>query len=615
MPTPVIQQRPPRRRLADNLRASAGVVVAPDLAASPARARMSGGAAGESGSASALDRLNAAMAELKAQAVLPFIHQSLLFMRADDHRKGAEMALKALEIDERCGIGWHLLAICREKAGDFTGSLKCYETALELCPDEPEIANDLGRLAYAMGMKDTAEQLFAHYLRRKPDQPEGVNNLACAQRDQLRFAESIETLRPAIEAHPEHPLLWNTLGTILAEQGEMANSLTFFEEALRLDPAFAKARYNLANALLALGDAPKALAECEAAIPGVTLGSEKAMMKLARSTMLLASGRLAEGWDAYEVRLDPDFADVTHFLIDAPQWTPDQPLEGKKLLLVGEQGLGDEVLFANIVPDMIEAIGPAGQLSLAVEPRLVGLFQRSFPQARVGAHATFRVDHHTVRTAPFAKSTPRTPRADRIDAYAPLATPLRRFRREVESYPETRAFLTADPAQVARWTAELAALGPEPKIGVVWKSLKVDSGRHRFYSPFEDWAPVLGTPGVRFVNLQYGDCAAELAEAKRRFGMEIWSPPGLDLRADLDGVCALSSALDLVIGPANAATNLSAACGVPTWLISTPGAWPRLGTDRYPWYPSVRVFTPPFHNDWAPVMQDVATALAMLPRA
>ncbi|CAN5156506.1 glycosyltransferase FlmG [soil metagenome] len=612
MPTPVIQNRPPRRRLADNLRASAGVVIAPDLAASPARARMSAGAAGESGASGALDRLNAAMAELKAQAVLPFIHQSLLFMRADDHRKGAEMALKALEIDERCGIGWHLLAICREKAGDFTGSLKCYETALELCPDEPEIANDLGRLAYAMGMKDTAEQLFAHYLRRKPDQPEGVNNLACAQRDQLRFAESIETLRPAIEAHPEHPLLWNTLGTILAEQGEMAGSVTFFDEALRLDPAFAKARYNLANAKLALGDAPGALADCEAAIPGVVLGSEVAMMKLARSTMLLASGRLGEGWDAYEVRLDPDFADVTHFLIDAPQWTPEQPLQGKKLLLVGEQGLGDEVLFANVVPDVIEALGRSGRLSLAVEPRLVALFQRSFPQARVGSHATFRVDHHTVRTAPFAKTNPKTPRADRIDAYAPLAAPLRRFRRDVESYPDTRAFLTADPEQVARWTAELAALGPEPKVGVVWKSLKVDSGRHRFYSPFEDWAPVLRTPGVRFVNLQYGDCAEELAEAKRRFGVEIWSPPGLDLRADLDGVCALSGALDLVIGPANAATNLSAACGAPTWLVSTPGAWPRLGTDRYPWYPSVRVFTPSNYNDWAPVMQDVASALAAL---
>lgn len=609
MSTALPERRLPRRRLSDTLR-SAAAPIAPDLAATPARARLSAGAAGESASPTALDRLNEAMAALKAQAVLPFIHQSLACMRADRHREGAEMALKALEIDEKCGVAWHLVAICREKAGDYTSALKCYETALELCPDEPEIANDLGRLAYAMGMKDTAEQLFTHYLARKPGQAEGVNNLACAQRDQLRFAEAIDTLRPAIEKNPDHPLLWNTLGTILAEQGEMEGSLTFFDEALRLDPAFAKARYNRSNVRLALGDAEGALEDCEAAIPGVVLGSEVAMMKLARATMLLAARRLGEGWDGYEARLDSDFADVTHFLVDPPLWSPDQPLDGKKLLLIGEQGLGDEVLFANTVPDVLEALGPEGRLSIAVEPRLIPLFQRSFPKARVGAHATFKVDHHCVRTVPFARETPETAPADRHDLYAPLGAPLRRFRRQVEDFPDTRAFLRADPAQTAKWKAALAKAGPQPSVGVVWKSLKVDSGRFRFYSPFDDWAPILSVPGVRFVNLQYGDSRAEVAEAKARFGIDIWTPPGLDLKDDLDGVAALSCALDLVIGPANAATNLSAACGAETWLISTPGAWPRLGTDHYPWYPSVRVFSPERYAHWEPVMQEVAAALS-----
>ena len=64
-----------------------------------------------------------------------------------------------------------------------------------------------------------------------------------------------------------------------------------------------------------------------------------------------------------------------------------------------EQGLGDEILFANLVPDMIEALGPEGKLILAVEPRLVSLFQRSFPTAEIGPHFTMKVDHHTVRAA------------------------------------------------------------------------------------------------------------------------------------------------------------------------------------------------------------------------
>jgi ADP-heptose:LPS heptosyltransferase len=120
---------------------------------------------------------------------------------------------------------------------------------------------------------------------------------------------------------------------------------------------------------------------------------------------------------------------------------------------------------------------------------------------------------------------------------------------------------------------------------------------------------VLTTPGLTVVNLQYGDSAEEIAYAKKTFGVDVWTPPGIDLKNDLDDLASLCSALDLVLGPANATTNIAAAVGAPTWLISTPGAWPRLGTDRYPWYPQLRVFTPPAYNDWAPVMDEVAAAL------
>jgi len=571
----------------------------------PAAPRPVGAPVGDSASPEILRRLDEAVSELKTYTVLPLLQRAISEIRADRHQQGGEFAMKALEIDERCALGWHLLAISREKAGDYTTALKCFDSALQLSPEDPDIANDLGRLAYLMGMKDLAEKLFARYLLTCPGSPEAANNLASAQRDQLRFDEAIETVRPILYAYPDNAMLWNTLGTILVEQGEMEQALQFFDEALTHQAEFAKARYNRGNARLALGDAKGALEDCEAAIPGVTLESEAAMMRLARSTMLVAGGGdLGEGWDAYEVRLDPQFADVTHFLLDLPQWTPDTELHGKHMLVVGEQGLGDEVLFANILPDLIDALGPEGRLSLAVEHRLVSLFQRSFPQAHVGRHDTYKVDHYTARVVKWAGE------GEPIDCWVPIASPLRRFRRSVDAFPDRKAFLAADPARVAYWREALAAAGPGPKVGVVWKSLILNSGRFRAYSPFEHWAPVLQTPGVRFVNLQYGDCAEEIEEARERFGVDIWTPPGIDLKDDLDEVAALTCALDLSIGPANATVNIAAACGAPVWMISTPGAWPRLGTDRYPWYPQMRIFTPPAYTQWGPVMADVAKALA-----
>jgi tetratricopeptide (TPR) repeat protein len=561
---------------------------------------------GRTGSEPTLGRLNQALGELKLLAVRPYLQRAIDALRGEEAQAAAEAALKALEQDERCGHAWWLLGIARDKAGDLITALKCYEAAIQLLPEQDDLANDLGRLAFRLGMKPLAEQLFARFLQAQPDSVDAANNLACALRDQFRHAEAIELLRSAIQAHPTEAMLWNTLGTVLSEQGEFETSVIFFTEALRCDEGLFRARYNRGNARLSLGDFQGALEDYDLSIEQVELPEERAMMLLARSTLLLNLGRIGEGWDVYEARFDPAFSDLTQFVVDRPRWEPSDELGGRALLVIGEQGLGDEVLFANLLPDVIEALGPDGQLSLAVERRLVSLFQRSFPEAVVGAHTTAKVDMRTYRAAPFVTDP------DSIDLWTPFGSLLRRFRRSVEAYPDRIQFLKADPERVAHWRDVLSGLGPGPKVGLLWKSLKIDTARARFYSPFEAWTPVLETPGARFVNLQYGDCSEEIAQARAELGVEIFEPPEIDLKEDLDDVAALCCAMDLVVGPANATSNIAAACGVETWLISTPGAWPKLGTRRYPWYPSVRVFDPPGYNQWEPVMAEVADALLKL---
>ena len=598
----------PSRPLSERLRDGAAHPTSATAAvAAPARVRPDDALAVEPTS---LDRLNAAVAELRTQASRPYVFHALAAFDADDLDTAVDLLLKALDLDETCGPAWHLLGVCRERAGDFTSALKAYEEALKATPDEPELANDIGRLACAMGMKAEAEALFLKYLQMKPGTADGLNNLACAQRDQLRFGDAVETLKAALALHPTSPVLWNTIGTVMAEVGDLTHSLSFFDEALRIDPGFTKARYNRGNARLEQGDAAGALADCEGALAETRVASDRAMMTLAQATMLLALGRLAQGWEAYRVRNAADFVDVAHFLCEAPPWEPDTDVRGKSVLVFGEQGLGDEVLFANALPDLLADVGPEGVVHLAVEPRLVGLFQRSFPQAKAAPHATWKVDHHIVRTAPALADGPAP------DCWLPIGDLMRRYRPDVAAFPDTPAFLHPDPQRVADMRAALAALPPGLNVGVVWKSLRITSGRHRFYSAFEAWEPVLRTTGVNFVSLQYGDAAADIAYAAEAFGATVHEIAGLDMKDDLEGVAALGCALDLSIGPANASTNLAAASGGATWLISTPCAWPRLGEDtRYPWYPAARVFAPAVADDWGAVMAEVAGALGALARA
>lgn len=556
---------------------------------------------GDSASEAALAKLDGAIAGLRAMRIAPLLKDAVAAIRTGDSARASEIAIEALGVDDKSGHAWHLLAIAREHCDDFKSSISAYEAALALLPDHADVANDLGRLAFRLGMTDVAAQLFALYREARPTCAQGANNLACALRDLHQYQAAIDVLKPAIEAEPTSALLWNTLATVVIARGDTAAAIPFLSEAISLEPGFAKPRYTRANARVEFGDIDGALADLDAAIAASAFESDRAMMRFARAHTLLVGGRLVEGWDAYETRFAPQFAGRVTFLIDRPLWTPETALNGRSLLLVGEQGLGDEVMFANVLPDVIEALGPKGRLCVAVERRLAPLFRRSFPGVEFAAHADVKLDGHNYRLAQEVD-------AGQFDFWAPLAAPLRKFRPSVESFPDRTAYLTPDPARTAHWRAALEAL-PGRKVGILWKSLKLDGARLREFSPFEGWRPVLATPGVTFVNLQYGECEAELEQARRSFGVDVWRPPGIDLKDDLDDLASLCCALDVVLGPANATTNIAAACGAESWFISTPMAWPRLGCDHYPWYPAARAFIARAYGQWDSVMGEVAAAL------
>lgn len=569
-------------------------------------------ATGDAASPAAIRRLSHALADTrgpnaKAQRkTLEQLKGAVACIRTGDYSAAAKRALTILQSDERNGLAWHVLAIAREKAGHLSEALNAYDAALRIRPEDPAIAHDLARLAQRLGHLDIAEKLLLKFLSVEPGHVEGTNNLACVLRDQKRYDEAIDRLRDLIQIEPESPTLWNTLGTVLSDQGRMRESLPFFDEALRLDEGFAKARYNRANSLQPLGEQDRALADLDRALPGADTPYEKAMMRMARAMLLMGMGRLKEGFEAYEVRLDPEMPEAMRVVVDSPRWNPaTEDIGGKRLLVVGEQGIADEMVFGTCLPDVIEAVGPEGQVFIAVEPRLVDLYQRSFPTAVVGGHRAVRIEGRLHRYCPFMERIAET--EAKADAWVPMAALLAPYRAELAAFPDRDGYLTPDPAKVARWKGDLEALGPGFKVGLHWKSLVLTGVRARYFSSFERWKPVLTAPGCVMVNLQCGDVSEDLAAAEAA-GVRIWTPP-MNLKDDLDDLAALSCALDLVIGPGIAGTNIAAAAGARTWLIHAPDDWHLLGTDRYPFYPRVRTFATGGFDGWPRAIAEVRAAL------
>src|SRR3546814_903831 len=250
----------------------------------------------------------------------------------------------------------------------------------------------------------------------------------------------------------------------------------------------------------------------------------------------LAIGDLRHAWQFYEHRLAR--ASATPRTNLPPRWAGPGTGCGR-LLVVAEQGIGDELLFLSCLPDLLHDVADP---VIELDVRLHALFRRSFPgialvprQSVCGGRGEAAVDYagirreHGVTHGVFAGSLPGLYRAER-------------------DRPATRArYLVPDPDALAEWRERLAALGPEPKVGVCWRSMLATAVRSTYYAPLAAWEPLLGLSGIRFVSLQYDECRDELAAFRMRTGIEVWRPEDLDQMNDLDRAAALISALDAVV--------------------------------------------------------------------
>jgi len=363
---------------------------------------------------------------------------------------------------------------------------------------------------------------------------------------------------------------------------------------LRLDPKLGRAWHNLGYAYSHLGQLGEALHAYDRALELAEHSNDKIEAKHSRGVCLIGMGRIDEGFREYETRHVPEFrASVLH-LTKAPLWTG-EPLNGKRILIVGEQGLGDEFMFANILPDIARDVGDAGRLQIAVDPRLISLFQRSYPQAEIGDYQDGKLEGRAVRFFPWALKD------GHPDFYAAMGTPLHIYRQRLADFPK-QPFLKPDPARVAEYRARLVQCGPGPYIGICWRSMTMGAKRKKYYSAIEGWAPILAAPGVTFVNLQYGDCGGELDLAREKLGVPVHAFPELDLKNDIDGAAALSAACDLAISAPTAAAALAGAVGTEVWFLVAGRVWPQLGTDHYPWYRASRVLAPQKFADWTEIM-------------
>jgi tetratricopeptide (TPR) repeat protein len=455
-------------------------------------------------------------------------------------------------------------------------------------PDSSTPDHDLLKDALAKhrsGRLDEAAQRYRQILSSNPGHADCLHLLGMVAFHQGDAEQAIELIRRAIAIHATAASYYSNLGNVLQSQEKMADAEGCYRRALRLRPDQAEVHLNLGNILKAQGDVGAALNSYRSAR---LLNSALAEAEVAESTALLLKGEFGAGWEGFEARWRTRDYDTRPRNFPQPRWQGER-IKASRVLIWGEQGVGDEIMFAGLVRDVIAG---GSECVLDCDARLKPLFARSFPEVEVVSGYDPEFQHGIA-----------------IAAQLPSGSLPGLFRRNLEDFAKaTSPYLIADAARVKRFHARYD--DGRPLAGIAWHSDNKKSG-HRRSIDLVPLAPLFEQSGIRWVSLQYGNPAAINAEAGAA-AAPLLIDADVDQLADLDGFAAQVAAMDLVVTIDNSTAHMAAALGVPTWTMlpfAPDWRW-LLEREDSPWYPTMRLFRQREPGQWTPVIEQVEIALA-----
>lgn len=395
-----------------------------------------------------------------------------------------------------------------------------------------------------------------------------------------RYVEAMEDYIAALQIDPTSAGTWTNLGVLYQTIDCLDEAISCLETALLHDANSPEAWANLGRSQFANGDFGAAITSFTAAL---ALKPGDARLHFDRSLVMLASGEWQDGWRAYEARLKLNVQPrvLTQCF---PLWQG-EPLAGKRVLALSEQGIGDVFQFVRFVRHLT-ALG--AEVTLHVQSHLKGVLDGFLVDCTV-------IDHFDANM--------------QFDFEVPIMSlPLRLG--GIEALARFSAYIAAEDARVALWDARLTTLvGAKRRIGIAWQGNPSYSGDARRSLPLSEFKPLAGFEDVALVSLQKHVGLDQIESA---------GVPLVELGADVDSdgafvdTAAIIASLDLVITSDSAVAHLAGAMGKPVWLLlnSVPDwRWGRVGTST-PWYPTMRLFRQTEAGNWSSVMADVAKALA-----
>jgi tetratricopeptide (TPR) repeat protein len=391
-----------------------------------------------------------------------------------------------------------------------------------------------------------------------------------------RYTTAYQFARRAAGIGSDSAYCWGNLANIEHELYRFDQAEFCIKKGLELaqdKKQFAFMRKIQAATLIQMGDWDRAVRASRIALALQDSGKNRANLGLS----LLGMGKWEEAWPLYAEISGRDRSSRKMQYVDEPTW---DGTKGKSIVVYEEQGIGDVISFASVLPDLLKDC----RVVLDVRPQLKGLFQRSFPEATV--YGSF---------SGLGKGVEKGIGEDwrskhQIDASISIGGIARYYRPSPESCPGT-PYLKADPVRVAKWKKNWRG---KPAIGIAWSGGMEHTGARNRIWTLEQLLPVFKSVDATWVSLQYKDAAEEIAAFREKHPeIDLRQYPRATLTKDYDDAAAFVESLDMVFCMQTAILHLAGALGKECWgFVNKHSQW-RYGPNTQttlPWYKSVRLF-------------------------
>jgi Tfp pilus assembly protein PilF len=478
------------------------------------------------------------------------IQKAVSYINEQNFKSASLMLRQALKLNPNHAEALRLSAVVAAKSGDDIEALELIERALLIDRRNGVMHSNKGNILLKLGKVHEAIVSYNRAIEYSPKYAEAYGNLGNAYQDLGDYENAQRSYDTAISIDPRNPDFYCHLGNAFLAGGNILSADHSYGRAIELDSRHADSHYFLALSRLSKLDFDR-------------------------------------GWSGNEWRWASNGSNSIKIRTAIKEW--DGTLMKGNLLVWGEQGIGDQILYASMLSKIKNL---ADAVTISVDQKLIPIFERSFPNF-----------HVLNKNAPISE--------ENFDAQIPIGSLGQFFRRKVEDFSDLKfPYLLSSDVFTGSYKED-EMFSNKLVCGISWKSSNRVHGKNKSMQ-LDALIPILSlSEKVNFINLQYGDSKSEIKLLKEHSGITLEEIPDLDLFNDLNSTLSAIEACDIIVTTSNTTAHMAGALGKETLLLlpfSAGKFWYWHDIDGVSlWYPSIRVFKQEMPGDWCPPI-DVAKA-------